>query len=227
MSQDDIFQVEPPRKKSSGSNKLLIGLAIGCGGMMLLCCGGIAVLGWFGHKMAKEMISQDPVVVVEKTREITDVDIPDGFTPMMSMDMKVPFTGQRLIIMTTYVDKESQSNSLVFMQGDEKMGGVNSRQQFEMQMRQSIDQQGQQGQQRRENLIVQESEGFVHEVRGVETTFQIATAKESKTGEESGKEYWQVSGAFKGKSGPAFVFLTVEKEKMTREEIEAFIESIH
>jgi len=209
-------EVAPPPRKTgmSGGAKLLIALGIGLGILVLLCCGGILGVGYY---FSAKVMSPDPEVIAEKTAEITQISIPDGLQPKMAFDMKVPFSGQRLMLWTVYLDEATDSTLVLFAFGE---GTVPPNQdQMQRQMDQSLRQQGMGN---REPITIKESYTKQVEIRGQQVTFTIAKG----VGGKSGAPRIQVTGVFQGQTGPVMLMLSADANKYTEEQIVKMIESI-
>lgn len=206
---------QPPRKSGmSRGAKLLIALGVGGGLLVLACCGvGIGTMYYFGTSM----VSQDPAEVVAKTDEIAQIEIPDQLKPAMSFDMKNPFSGQRLMLWTVYVDEGTNSTLVLFAFGS--MGASQDQEEMRREMDKSLQQQKMGGQ---EEINIEETYTKDVEIRGEKATFTITKGK----GKKSGDPRIQVMGVFKGESGPVMVMLNADAEKYTEEQIVEMIESI-
>ena len=220
MSQDEVFEIEPVRQGMSDSNKVLVGLGIGCGIVLLLCCGGLVGTGFFVTQWAEESFSDDPAVVVQTTAEITDVEIPQGFEPAVSVDMKIPFSDQRFMTMVMYGQEDEDQGMLVLAQFNEELFDEANREQMAEQVMRSIEEQGQ----FQENITLDEegTEEIRRTIREQPAEFVIARGKD----EESDVEFWYVTGTFEGKGGPVFIIFVAPTDKVSREEIMQLIESI-
>lgn len=209
MSTNQDWQQTPPPPKSgmSGGTKLLLILG-GIGGLLaLVCCGGI---GFVVFKYRNAM-STDPATVRATTSEIATIAIPDGFTPVMSMNLPWP-----PMKMATYQDS-SQQGMIVLMEMDASMGGADP-EQMRIQMQQQLRQQGQP----QADVQVQQSETRQLTVRGQPTEFVFSKGTNTQTN----TEFWQVTGTFQSQGGTALLIVMVPADQMTEEEIVEFIESI-
>ncbi len=203
----------PPKTGMSGGAKLLIILGVGGGILVLLCCGGgIGMMVYMGTSM----ISDKPDVVVAKTDEIIQIEIPDGLEPKMSFDVKFPIYG-RIMLLVAYADEESSSFLALFTL--EKASASQNQEQMRRQMDQQLRQQGMGGQ---EEITIEESYTKDVEIRGETATFTISKG----VGEDSGKPRIQVVGVFQGETGAVILMVNVDAEKYTEEQIVEMIESI-
>jgi hypothetical protein len=210
--------MQPGAPQKGGGSKVLLGLGIGCGIMLLLCCG----IGGYGFYMVKRAfkIETTPAGVTEVAEGITDMDPPESFTPVMGMDMKNPMTGQKIFTMATYAGP-NQKGMLVVAEFDQTMAGANA-EQMKSQMETSMRQQQQQNQQGVQQLeMVGEPRDVKTTVRGQEATFKIQLGKSP-----DGEEYYQVQGVFQGKGGPGFLIGQFPAEQIDEEQTEAFVRSI-
>jgi hypothetical protein len=195
---------------------VLLGVGIGCGIVLLLCCGGGVALYMVG-KSAFQM-ETDPVQVATTAQSITDMEVPASFTPKMSMSINVPFANKKIMTMSIYTGPNDKGSLIVAEFGEEMAG--NNPEQMRMQMENSMRQQ-QQGQ----GAQHLEMEGDPREVkttiRGQESIFTIQKGKSA-----SGDEFYQVQGSFQGKGGPAFLLGQFPADQIDEEQAEAFVKSI-
>jgi hypothetical protein len=209
----------PPYQKpgmSTGTKVLLI-LGIVFLVLVLLCCGGGVFVFWAGASYMKDAISDDPQVVRRVTGEIVDIEMPDELEPQFSMDMKVPFSDERFMVMVGYGDQAKGTAVMLASFGKEfaAQGQAQMKDQMEQQLRQR-------GVAPDQNLGPQEVTEREIEVRGEPVKFAFATAKDP----ESGKERIMVNGAFQGETGPVMIMVFADPEVLSEEEIVEMIESI-
>ena len=205
-------QFPQERKGMSTRAKVLIWLAVGFGGLTLLCCGGVL---WIGYHFA-DSVSEDPAKIAAVTDEMAEIDVPEGFDPKMSFDMKNPFSGERIMAWVAYLDEESQSTLMLCGMGPG--AGVQDPEQMQLQFEQSMQQQGMQQQQ---DMVSTQSETRQLTVRGQPTSFTFTTGVT-----ESGSPRIQVAGVFQGKTGPVILMLDADAEKYPEEQIVEMIEGI-
>ncbi len=188
-------------------------LMIGCGGMLLLCCGG--VIG--GVFYFRSWVSEDPAAIAAAQKQIAEIVVPDGLEPKAAINMKLPFVGE-IGHGVVYLDQQSGSNLLLltinrrFAEED----GFD----FDQAMRQSLQQQnaGQEANFR----VTRPPYERKFTVRGEEVAFRFAEGENT----QSGKKMLRVSGAFSGDSGPVIVQFLGDAEKYDEETIAKMIESI-
>jgi hypothetical protein len=208
MSMNPNWPTDPPKKAGMGTTaKVLLWLGGGFLVLGLLCCGAGAVIFY----KVKGGFSEDPTVVAQKTQEIVDWQVPADFKPKFSLDM---------LTMMTMVFYEVEPAKGVLMIGQfGKMFEGQDKQQLEDQMKNSMRQQGKGG---GKELQIEEQQTHKFTIHGKETDFVFAKAKDP----DSGREMWQVTGAFEGKGGVAFMLLQVERDEYTEEELKELIGEI-
>ena len=206
----------PPRVGMSTPVKVLIILCVVFGGLAVVCCGGMAILGpMFASKM-KESVSDNPQQIAAKTAEMAQIDVPAVLAPKASFDMKIPFTDQRMMLWVVYADQNSDSMLMLFAMGDMLA------KQNQDQMRQSIDQSLQQQNMRQEQITIERTSTKERQINGQPATFTIQHGK----GKDSQTERIQVSGVFQGKTGPVMLMMNVDAQKIGEEEIVKMLDSI-
>ena len=86
----------------STGTKILLGLGIGCGLLVLLCCGSVVGVTWLGYSAIQHGIDRDPLKVQAAAAEITAIDLPADLQPKAAIDLRVPFTGQNIMTGAVY-----------------------------------------------------------------------------------------------------------------------------
>ena len=92
MNPYDAPEVEP--RGMSGTTKVLLAFGIGCGVLLLLCCGLVGFGGFAGYRYFQNALIDDPDKVRQITDAIVTIEIPESLEPKMAMDMRVPFSGR-------------------------------------------------------------------------------------------------------------------------------------
>lgn len=210
--------------QKGGGSKVLLGLGIGCGLMLLLCCGGGIVFFYSAKDQIKQVVEntiqveQDPVKVKAISDGITDMQAPEGLQPEMATTINVPFTEQKFMTVAAYAGP-NRKGTLIVAEFGEQMKGADP-EEMKRQMQDSMQQQ--QGGQGAKNLQM------VGEPREVKTTVrdQEATFKIQKGKTEDGDEYYQVQGVFQGKGGPGFLMGQFPADQIDEEQTKAFVRSI-
>ncbi|MEX2118649.1 MAG: hypothetical protein WD847_03490 [Pirellulales bacterium] len=202
-------QAYPPRKQ--GGSGLLWGLGIGCGLVLLLCCGGGVAFFVYARNMMD--IKNDPAEVTAQAKGIVQIDLPDGLKPQSSVSMKIPFVGARMIMVMYQTDDGTGHAMLMEMSGGDAAA--------EAQMRAQLEAQAQQQGASQMQLTDVESRTIDLQVAGEPATFEIRKGKDS-----AGVEYIQASGSFKTQAGRGTLLLQVRADQYTEEQIEDSLRSI-
>jgi hypothetical protein len=208
---------DPPeysRPGMSGTTKVLLGVGIGCGLFLLLCCGFFGFGSYWMVRMAKNSMTQDPEAIRRLTADIVNVEVPASLPPKIAMDMKVPFYGN-FMQWVAYGDTE-HGNGLFLAQF---AAHITDEENMRTQWRQSMRGTGKNDWD--DDVDITESETHETEVNGEPARFKVARGKSSKQG-----EVWQVSGSFRGKSGPGILMLRVKTDEFTKEEVLAILDSM-
>lgn len=201
----------PPEK--GRSRNVLLALGIGCGVLLLLCCGGFAGVTWWGSAKFKESTSEDPAVIRRIASEIADVPLPDAFKPRYALNMTVPFT-QMKVKGVVY----SAEQNAMFMMGEfnAQMSDA-ERENFLQEMRKNVQIQGGNN---RQKLDILESKTVDLTMRGKPASFKFAKAENTET---KGK-FWEVMGTFNGKEGPAMIMIAAPLDQFTEAQLKQMLE---
>ncbi len=214
----------PPEKPGmSTTAKVLIGLAIAFLLVVILCCGGLILVGPKIIALVEDTIeeleesmSQDPAIIAEVTRKIAQIDVPEQLTPKMSMDMEIPLTDQRLMIYVIYQDQQSGSTLQLFAM-DKATAGQN-----QAQMQRSSDQTFQQHTRQYGGFQPTESYEKQVEIGGKPATFTITKGLSTV----SQAPRIRVQGSFEGPYGPVVLQLDADAETLPEETIIEMLDSI-
>ena len=205
---------EAPRAGMSGTSKLLLGMGIGCGVLVIVCCGGtIGSLYWIG-KTAQEAVTKDPAKIQELTEQIVSISVPDNLPPQLGMAFVVPIVNFPFMTWVQYGEQDGK-NMLGLMQFNPRF----DERQMKSQWRDSMRQNGRGG---FEDIDVEHSERIEQQVNGQDATFTLASGHEPG----SDKEVWQVSGSFHGKGGPAILFLKADQSLLTKDQVLDILKSM-
>ena len=209
----------PPYQKPgmSTGTKVLIILGIIFLVLALLCCGGGVAVFWAGASYMKDAISDDPQVIRRVTAEIADIDVPEKLKPQFSMNMKVPISGDKLMVMVVYGNQADGTAVMLASFGEAfaDQGQAQMRQQMEQSLRE-------QGFSPGGGVGPGEATEKEIEVRGEPVKFMFATAKDPDSGEDRS----HVTGMFEGNTGPVMIMVFADPEKLSEEEIVEMLESI-
>ncbi len=207
----------PPRQGMSGAAKVLVGLGIGCGVMMVLCCGGFIALSVYFKQWLDQSIASDPAAVRQIGSEIARIEIPDDLQPAFAMDIKVPFTGQPIVKSASYADKASQS--VLTLMAFSEMAGAPDQGQVQAQIQQEL---RNRGLRKDQPLSDRQSRERKIKVRGEEAVFTVAAGKDAG----SGKSRLEVTGSFSGENGRVLLMIDADAEKYPEDRIVKMLESI-
>jgi hypothetical protein len=206
---------EAGRSGMSGGAKVLIGLGIGCGVLLLLCCGVFGVTAYFFGRSFQHATSTDPATVRSVTDSIVTIEVPPSLEPQMSLDWSMPILNRKVTTMAVYADKEDHSG-LVLFQLAEDLGDPEM---MKMQFRNSL-RQG--GKEKWKEVHLQDSENFESPINDSPAEFKVGRGKL----EESGREIWQATGTFSGKGGPAMLFMQLNAEDFNKDDVMDVLKSM-
>jgi len=204
----------PPQKEGKGCGcKLLIFLGIVFALLVVVCCGGFV---WMGYYFSKG-VSEDPQVIASVTSQLVQIDIPEGLKPGFSFNMKMPFTGEPIMVWVVHVDKDTRS-MLVLGSFGGPLAGQDQDQLWD-QIEQSLEEQG-----LKHEENVREWERYEKEVdvRGEPVTLHFATGQD----EDTEAQRIEVTGTFRGEKAPVMFSFFGDAEKYDEETIVKMIESI-
>ncbi len=205
---------QPPQKKGLSCGCMLLIFAVVVGGLLVvLCCGGFGLIGWY----AANSVSEDPDQVASVTRKIAQIDVPEGLEPTASCDFQIPFTDGTAMIWVVYVDQ--QTGSILTLGALTGMFAAADQDDMRQQIEASMDQ----GRlPRYEGIRDWEHYEKEVEVRGQQVSFSFAVG----TDEDSGVKRIQVDGTFQGESGPVMFSFDGDAEKYDEQTIIKTLESI-
>lgn len=209
---DDREQYQPAeweQTEGSGCGKAtlwILGIVSGLG--VLVCCGG-GVAFWF---WIRSSVSKDPAVIREVTAEITEIDVPETYKPVFSMQM----LGGKVV---TFADdrEDDQAGILTITAIPEEVAG--DRGEITRQMKQSLRQQRNQGD---IDINEEETEERTVSIRGKEETVVV-----QKGTDDQGQRMVVVTAPFVAKDeNPAMLMLMVPEEQWEEEQFEAILKSM-
>lgn len=206
---------ETIRPGMSSGAKVLLGLGIGCGVLLLLCCGFFGITAFYFGRSLQHAMSEDPATIRGVTEGIVTIEVPEQLEPKMSLDWTMPIVNRKMMTMAVYADKADHS-ALVLFQISSDWGDTESmKTQFQQSMRESA------GKEWKE-VDLKESETFKTEINGSPAEFTLGSGKD----EQSGREIWQATGAFDGKGGPAMLFMQLNAEDFTKDQVMNVLQSM-
>ena len=191
--------------KSSSVLKIVLWIvAIGVIFFVLLC-GGVIFLA---YRMVAS--GRDPTVVRQVTRTITDIELPERYTPSMSFQL----LGAKMVF---YGQGNSSGRFLMIMQFS---SGVQTNPD---EMKQQMEQNRQQQAGGPRGIHVEETETRPYSIRGQESQVMI-----TKGVTDDGKKIVQVTAPFIAKDGSVAMLMLLESEEEWDEsEFEQILASMH
>lgn len=203
-----------PAPRQGGGAKIWIFLGLGCGLVLLLCCGGVVGFGVYAGRSMQG--TEDPATVVAVANDIAEIKLPEGFQPAVSIDFAVPGTGVSIIKVALFADADGES--MVCLSESPIEPAEADVEQMKLQVEQAL--QPQRHHLRR--LRVLSSRSFEATVRGQPASFDIQKAEDATTKEE----FIQVTGVFPGKKGTGLVIAQLKADQFTEEDAETLVRSI-
>lgn len=208
--------IDPPRQGMSGTNKVLLTFGIGCGVVLLLCCGVFGVGGFFMYQFVQNSTVTEPDKIRAITEEIVVIAVPDTLVPTVGIDAHVPITGKELGKGAIYANEAKNSQLILGQFNEEFAKGTD----MELQMRRSMQESGQ-GQ--HEQLKTLETEDFESTINNQPAKFKITKGLNEQTKDE----FWDVIGTFSGKGGPAMLILRFKSPEFDKEQVLGVLKSMH
>jgi hypothetical protein len=205
---------EYSRPGMSGTTKVLLGMGIGCGVLVLLCCGFFGASTFWLVRTAQQALTKDPEEIRRLTDQIVAIKIPESLPPKAGMDLTLPFVGTKFMTWVAYGADESHNGLFLAQFAEGLVKEEDMRTQWRDSMRQS-------GERDWDDIKVEESDNVEIPVNGSNATFTISKGQDSKS-----REVWQVMGSFHGKGGPAMLALKVGTADFTREQLFEILNSM-
>lgn len=200
----------------SSTAKVLLALGLVAGVCMLVCCGGVA---FFGFKLkdtivaVAESTSQDPAVIKQRTQEVIKIDIPDEYTPIMTIG--IPF-GAFSMKEFIYQNKANPAFMLVIVETNQPLPAGKTPQQQREEMMQGM----RQGQQFSLNMQEESRETRDFTINGEEVPVDIIKGK------ANGIPARQVVGSFSTQKGTIMLLMTVAESDYDEEKIVGMLKLI-
>jgi hypothetical protein len=189
-------------------------LWIGLGGAVLFCLcalGVVIVLSARIGQRVQQGMKTDPESAAKSARAIADYDLPAGYQEQFAMDLFV----YTMVFISPASEGSSPVDKPVIMLAQFKAGA--DQQQMEEQIRRSFEQQSGQ-----RNLSMKIVENKQMTIRGEQV--QVVTYEGT---DDNGTIVRQLITTFPGKGGMAMLMIMGDPQHWNKEEIDAFIESIH
>lgn len=212
---------QPPKPGMSGAAKVLVGMGIGCGVMLLLCCGGLFGVGFYMQHWIKNAVSEDAASVRDLTASMAKIDVPEGLQPTLAFRLeKLPWgqdVGPAFPNFVVYADKDTESQLVLAstLGGPAAANQQQAKSQIDAMLREK-------GLADDENLKVEKADVKEVQIGGEKATFTISKGKSPA----SGKKRIHVTGTFQGNRGPILLTLSADAEKYSEETAIKMLESI-
>jgi len=202
----------PPKAGMSTGAKVLIWIGIVSAVLVVLCCGGLFVGGWYIARYVEKAASKDPAVVRQVAAQIVQMDLPPGFQPQGSLDMSFPLS----IVFAVFADQSSGSTVIMAQFGEMYQ---QNQAQMQAQLEQQMRLQGM-GHQTKAGTVKSRQEEIL--VRGQPVVFTFAEGKEQGTG----RKRLDVMGVFPSQGKMVMLMISVDPAKYDEAQVKKMIESI-
>lgn len=209
----------PQDRGGGGGFNWVLGCGIGCGVMVLICCGGIFVLGYQTVQLFNESFTDVPDEVVAISDKIATFDRPASFKPSLGAEFDLNLLGKQIVASGALYEVGDGGGLFVLSEFGKAFEG-NSVEYLQEQLSQSIEQQ----RQSQDSTIVFDGEPkeVPITIRGEENTFQFTRGHDTK----DDREYIQVLGGFSGAEGPAIVWGILPLDEFDEQATTELIKSI-
>lgn len=187
----------------------LLGLALCCGGTVMLVMRAREVVGEFADTIANAA-TQNPAEIRALTDSMVSIEIPEGWQPISGMKWPLGVD----MTMVVYSPNRTQPNSMLMLM--QMKGEGADQQQMEQQMQMQSQQQGMNPQ-----LGIQSSETRTILIDGEERSFQVTVTTDS-----TGNTMHQVSGVFPGRNGIVMLNLMEDDAVWDEDAVVRMLESI-
>ncbi|MGD9722047.1 MAG: hypothetical protein AB7O59_09955 [Pirellulales bacterium] len=205
----------PERRGMSGTSKALLALGIGCGVLLLLCCGVFGLSGIAMMRFAKNSTITEAPRIREISDEIATIKVPESLEPKMGLDVKMPFVGTPIMKGSAYINDSEKSYVIIGELNPEyadQSGNVKTHFTEEMKKQEGAG---------ADKYEVVETETIDVTINNEPAKFTLAKLVHKDDAE---KGQWRVEGQFQGKSGPALLFMQLESPEFSKEQA---LEVIH
>lgn len=231
MSQMDPMQGQapwpdsPPRQGMSGATKVFLFLGVGCGGVLLLCCGGLVGVSYMVGRMAEESAVKDPAEVQAMADSIATLDAPPSLKPQVGFDFTVPFINERIVKAAIFIADEQNPDDQpkgMLLLAEWFPEPYQNKDPEEVSAEMDAWFEGQEGwdANRRQNVL--ESEDVEVTVRDQPARFVVQRVEDR----ESGKEFVQAIGTFAAEEGTGFMMLMLEAEQYSMEQVKEIVQTV-
>jgi len=219
----------PPAGMSSGT-KVLLGVGCFLMACVVICCGGVAMLGMRVSKQVQQfgngLAITDPAEVMQVAREMADTDLLDDFTGESASEIKLPFVN-KLVFKVAKLKAADDRSMLLCEWSRDAIAGKSHDELIRETTDMAAAKQGKPDDEAKTSPEPPQLDVQIKEikVRDQPARFQFAKVKHKPAGGVEA-EYWQVSGVFEGKEGPTVLTLFLPRTDYTMEQLIADFEAI-
>lgn len=204
MAEGEVFSPEGDKKPGmSTAAKVIIGIVVAGVVGVAVCCGGFI---WW----ASNIMTQDPQEIREITGTIASIDVPEGWEPVVGMEMSMGIQMQ----MAAYAPDPTQQKRMLMLMQMQMEGATEEDMEFQMEMQLQQQNIG-------EPISIDSTETRTFTIDGREREFSFAVGTNS-----SGETMHQVTGLFTGKNGTAMLKFVEDDDNWDEGAVTRMIESI-
>jgi hypothetical protein len=195
----------------SGTSKVLLGVGIGCGVLILLCCGTLGVATYVVSRVAQKATIKEPAQIEAIAADIVSMKVPEPLKPLVALDIVLPIVGP-VAKGAAYSDESHQS----FLALGQFNQSFSDRHNLEAQLRAGL------GQQNDEDVEIQETFDLDSKINDEPASFVISKG----IGKQSKEEIWEIRGEFHGKSGPALLIFKGKAATFSKDQLLDMLKSM-
>jgi len=187
--------------------------------LLILVCGGTF---YYVYTKFRDSLTYNAPEINKVTDEIVSTDIPDVLKPVGGGRFKMPFVDKTLGQRVVYSDKNHKAILILasWDEGFSPQAGEQILQTLETLMQPQND--ADKSSEQMEGLKEAKTTVLEREIHGAKAHFDITEG----VGTQSNKPRIRAQGAFKGKSGPANLFLEADEDTLSRAQVEKTIKSM-
>ncbi len=197
----------------------LMGCGLGCGVMMLVCCGGATIIAYGTIRTFEDSLTDDPDEILALSEQIATFDRPADLAPQGGFDFDTSLLWQPIEVKGALYESQASEGIFVLVEFGE-MFDDNTVDYLRSQIQKAIREEDDLESRIR---IDGEPEEITLTIRGEETTFTFNRGTEL----ESDRQFIQAAGRFPGHDGRiGFVMLVLPADEYDEQQIVELIESI-
>ena len=220
MSNVERFQAEPPPPPPVGMStpvKILLGCAVGFGVLGLLCCGSVVGVGVWSYSFLKHAIVREPAEIQALVADVGTIDVPPGLHPEAGVDARLPLIDRTFLKAVVYTD-DHHDQVVAIGEFSESFTTVDERK-----LRDEINRALSKSDDRDDDddFQIQETHGVDLEIRGQPAKFRIEEGVDKHD-----HKLIRALGQFEGHHGVGLLFLQLDGEQHSVEQVEQLLRSI-